>query len=133
MGQRRNWELRRSISAASLQNKARILHHFKMSGIYYALLHAGNWQFHIISLPIIMYSLIIFQLKDVGLDLSFVLDKLFFADIVQAIEEHASFLNDIIHGFLDAEKFGRCSPPSDHVHQWKADFGKSNYLEVFMQ
>jgi hypothetical protein len=52
-----------------------------------------------------------------------VLDKLFFSDIVQAIEEHASFLNDIIHGFLDAEKFSRCSPPSDHVHQWKADFG----------
>ncbi|RKO83701.1 Cullin repeat-like-containing domain protein, partial [Blyttiomyces helicus] len=45
------------------------------------------------------------QLRDVGLDLSFVLDKLFYADIVASIEAHAEGCEEAISRAIAADKF----------------------------
>jgi hypothetical protein len=62
-------------------------------------------------------------LKEVGLDLSFVLDKLFFADISHAVDENAGVLNESIIKIFDNERFRPTTPPADCLEIWNKDFG----------
>lgn len=61
-----------------------------------------------------------------GLDLSFVLDKLFFADISNAVDDAANVLNEAIIKIFDKEEFRPAAPPVDCVEIWKKDFGIVN-------
>ncbi|KAJ3221573.1 exocyst complex component exo84 [Clydaea vesicula] len=73
------------------------------------------------------------QLKEVGLDLSFVLDKLFFFDIGKAIDAQASLLNEVILRSFLREEFVLCAPKGEFEIIWKKDFGimKQNPLLIF--
>jgi len=46
------------------------------------------------------------QLREVGLDLSFVLDKLFYQDLVLAIDKHANRCSDVVSKQIMRDSFG---------------------------
>lgn len=62
-------------------------------------------------------------MKEVGLDLSFVLDKLFFADISHAVDENAAVVNASIIKIFDCDRFKPIAPPAELLELWKKDFG----------
>lgn len=62
------------------------------------------------------------QLKEVGLDLSFVLDKLFFLDIAKAIEDHSISLTENVIKIFANDDFKPCIPSADTEKCWTKDF-----------
>lgn len=68
------------------------------------------------------------QLREVGLDLSFVLDKLFYQDLIAAIDKHANRCSDVITKNIGRDSFGAMSVPSmrDNVKaSWGDIFGET--------
>jgi hypothetical protein len=66
------------------------------------------------------------QLRGVGLDLSFVLDKLFYQDLIVAIDKHANRCSDVIVKNIARDSFGAVSVSSlrDSVKEaWIKQFG----------
>jgi hypothetical protein len=59
----------------------------------------------------------------VGLDLSFVLDKLFFADISNAVDDAANVLNEAIIKIFDKEEFRPAAPPDGRIWIWMGGLG----------
>ncbi|KAJ3080588.1 exocyst complex component exo84, partial [Quaeritorhiza haematococci] len=69
------------------------------------------------------------QLRDVGLDVSFVLDKLFFDDIVRAIDEHAQRCTERILKSFAKEKFLAIPPPPELSDRWEREFGDLRFRQ----
>lgn len=61
-------------------------------------------------------------MKEAGLDFSSILDKLFYADIVNVIELYALKCKEKILKCFVGETFNPCAPPTKHIDQWEADF-----------